>query len=169
MTAVCNPTSFLIRRSRSSNSTSEQTPPRSTFIRRDQVYADTLTRTLRNEDDVYEEEMRSLRDRGETVSQSQAGKGQQRDKSGKHSQTTSENVLNLQTMREGYHEDLRQTYEQGVTELARLAGSGKTTSTSTSASGSAAGTSAGAAGASMTLTETVGKVQRARTVAMEFE
>ncbi|KAK5446472.1 hypothetical protein LTS15_009811 [Exophiala xenobiotica] len=63
--------------------------------------------------------------------------------------------LKLKPLRDGWHEDVQAMYERGTGELAVLAG----LPASESATGSG-GTS---------LTETVGKVQRARTVAMEFE
>ena len=63
--------------------------------------------------------------------------------------------LKLKALRDGWQEDVQAMYERGTGELAVLAG----LPASDSATGSS-GTS---------LTETVGKVQRARTVAMEFE
>jgi kinetochor protein Mis14/NSL1 len=69
-------------------------------------------------------------------------------------QEQSDDVLRLDKVREGYYEDMQATYAQGVGELARLAGVSKNSD-------------GGGGGGS--LTETVGKVQRARTVAMELE
>ncbi|KAJ9636161.1 uncharacterized protein PV06_04277 [Exophiala oligosperma] len=63
--------------------------------------------------------------------------------------------LKLKTLRDGWHDDVQAMYESGIGELAVLSGL-KTTAAEN-----------GHGGAS--LTETVGKVQRARTVAMEFE
>jgi kinetochor protein Mis14/NSL1 len=67
--------------------------------------------------------------------------------------------LNLHPLREGWHQDVRATYERGTAELAALAGFPTEDNT--------AAPSPPQPGPS--LTETVGKVQRARTVAMEFE
>lgn len=72
-----------------------------------------------------------------------------------------QNLLGLKPLRDGWHEDIKAMYERGTNGLASLAGLG-TTNASASSSGAL-----GLHGAS--LTETVGKVQRARTVAMEFE
>jgi len=63
--------------------------------------------------------------------------------------------LKLKPLRDGWHDDVQAMYERGIGELAVLSG------LATAAAGNGQG------GAS--LTETVGKVQRARTVAMEFE
>ena len=63
-----------------------------------------------------------------------------------------ERGVELEAMRDGWYEDVKEVYEKGVGELGRIAGLGQ-------ADGQGGGS----------LTETVGKVQRARTVAMEFE
>lgn len=152
-------------------------------------YAESLRETLKNEDEAYEEEIRRLKEESEGSQPSQDGTMK-----GKHTQTQTQtqskskanNILQLHTPPHN-HEDLRQTYEQGVMQLARLAGSSKNpsisavapVSASASGSGGAAvattntrtggGGSGGSGGDNMTLTETVGKVQRARTVAMEFD
>ena len=65
-------------------------------------------------------------------------------------------VLKLEKQREGYYEDMQVTYVHGVEDLARLTGVGS-------------GKEGVAVDQGGSLTETVGKVQRARTVAMEFE
>lgn len=72
-----------------------------------------------------------------------------------------QNLLGLKPPRDGWHDDIKAMYERGTNGLASLAGLG-TTNPSDSSSGTL-----GLHGAS--LTETVGKVQRAKTVAMEFE
>ncbi|KIV82258.1 hypothetical protein PV11_04381 [Exophiala sideris] len=64
-------------------------------------------------------------------------------------------VLTLKLQREGWRDDVKAVYEHGVSELAVLAGLAAEQDGSTPCGAS--------------LTETVGKVQRARTVAMEFE
>ncbi len=74
----------------------------------------------------------------------------------------SEGVLDLDNPRPGYYQDMQATYARGVEELSRLAGVGNRDS-----GGGGAGQGQGQGGGS--LTETVGKVQRARTVALEFE
>ena len=104
-----------------------------------------LREQMQEEEEDFEREMQSLREQQEVE---QKGQGKQED------------VLRLEKPRQGYHEDMRDTYARGVEDLARLAGVG-------SRYDSAGVSSAGQAGGS--LTETVGKVQRARTVAMEFE
>ena len=70
-----------------------------------------------------------------------------------------EDVLKLNEPRVGYYEDMHATYSRGVEELARLAGVGNKDGGGQAGQGRGGGS----------LTETVGKVQRARTVAMEFE
>ena len=100
---------------------------------------------MQEEEEDFEREMQSLREQQEVE---QKGQGKQED------------VLRLEKTRQGYYEDMRDTYAQGVEQLARLAGVGST-------AGSGGVSSTGQAGGS--LTETVGKVQRAKTVAMEFE
>ena len=64
-----------------------------------------------------------------------------------------EKGVELEDMRDGWHEDVKGMYERGVNELVRVAGLAKDDQRRGGSS----------------LTETVGKVQRARTVAMEFE
>ncbi|KAK4937539.1 hypothetical protein LTR10_021831 [Elasticomyces elasticus] len=64
-------------------------------------------------------------------------------------------VLTLKLQREGWRDDVKAVYEHGVSELAVLAGLAAEQDGSTPRGAS--------------LTETVGKVQRVRTVAMEFE
>jgi len=71
------------------------------------------------------------------------------------------NMLSLKPPREGWYDDIKAMYERGTNGLAGLAGLGTATS-SDSATGAPVHQGA-------SLTETVGKVQRARTVAMEFE
>ncbi|ETI24956.1 hypothetical protein G647_04326 [Cladophialophora carrionii CBS 160.54] len=71
-------------------------------------------------------------------------------------------VLKLNPLPDGWFEDRRAMYERGTNGLAALAGlAGRRVDGSASASISA--------GNGPSLTETVGRVQRARTVAMEFE
>ncbi|RMD42364.1 hypothetical protein DV735_g2789, partial [Chaetothyriales sp. CBS 134920] len=65
--------------------------------------------------------------------------------------------LQLEQVRSGWHEDVQSMYERGVDDLVRLAGLKRS-------DGDGRGGSSDAS-----LTETVGKVQRARSVAMEFE
>lgn len=69
------------------------------------------------------------------------------------------NLLGLKPLRDGWQDDVQAVYARGVEELARLAGV-KNASEDTGTEGWRAGSS---------LTGTVGKVERARTVAMEFE
>jgi hypothetical protein len=64
----------------------------------------------------------------------------------------SEGVLKLDDMREGWQEDVAEMYERGLGELRRLGGHGRS-----------------AEEGSGSLTETVGKAQRAKVVAMELE
>jgi hypothetical protein len=64
-------------------------------------------------------------------------------------------------LREGWRDDVRVSYERGVDELVRLSGF-KTHNGSVSGNGNDNGRGG-------SLTETVGKVQRARTVALEFD
>jgi hypothetical protein len=113
-----------------------------------QQYSNALSGSLKRDEEVYEEEMRNLR---ENEGGNEAAKGK-----GKSKEEGNENVLKLGPVRAGYHEDMRQTYEQGLQNLSMLAG--------TKSKSSQAGHQQGAS-----LTETVGKVQRARTVAMEFD
>lgn len=75
------------------------------------------------------------------------------------SRNDARNVLGLKPLRDGWQDDVQAVYARGVEELARLAGV-KNASEDT-------GTERWRAGSS--LTGTVGKVERARTVAMEFE
>ncbi|KIW89405.1 uncharacterized protein Z519_10259 [Cladophialophora bantiana CBS 173.52] len=68
-----------------------------------------------------------------------------------------EDVLQLKPQRDGWYDDVHAMYDRGTTELAMLAGVNR-------AEGDADHEVHGAS-----LTETLGKIQRARTVAMEFE
>lgn len=61
----------------------------------------------------------------------------------------------LKALRDGWHDDVRAMYERGMSGLAALAG--------------LQAEEAGASARGASLTETVGRTQRARTVAMEFE
>ena len=63
-----------------------------------------------------------------------------------------EKGIELDDVRDGWHEDVKSMYEKGMDELVKLAGLAKDEQ-----------------GRGGSLTETVGTVQRARTVAMEFE
>ena len=69
----------------------------------------------------------------------------------------SEGVLKLDHMRGGWQEDVEGVYERGLSELWRLGGHGGSVPSGDERSGSGS------------LTETVGKVQRAKVVAMELE
>ncbi len=66
-------------------------------------------------------------------------------------------ALDLKTLPEGWYDDRRDMFERGTRELAALAGM---VNSSEEAGNAAKGPS---------LTETVGRVQRAKTVAMEFD
>lgn len=72
-----------------------------------------------------------------------------------------QNLLSLKPPRDGWHDDIKTMYERGTSGLAGLAGL-RTGGASDSATETLVHPGA-------SLTETVGKVQRARTVAMEFE
>lgn len=71
-----------------------------------------------------------------------------------------QNALELLTLRDGWHDDVKSMYERGTGELAGLAGFGVNGARPTPGNHAPHGAS---------LTETVGKVQRARTVVMEFD
>ncbi|KAL6246017.1 hypothetical protein RBB50_007170 [Rhinocladiella similis] len=98
-------------------------------------FSDALVTELAHDDERYNEEMARVQ---ESAADSEKG-----------------GPLRLQTLRDGWHDDVQAMYERGIGELAVLSGL-----TTTAAESGRGGTS---------LTETVGKVQRARTVAMEFE
>ncbi|KIX00746.1 uncharacterized protein Z518_09811 [Rhinocladiella mackenziei CBS 650.93] len=69
-----------------------------------------------------------------------------------------EGNLRLKPLRDGWHEDVKAMYERGTGELATLSGLTASENDSVASAQHAA-----------SLTGTVGKIQRARTVAMEFE
>ncbi|EXJ88912.1 hypothetical protein A1O3_01976 [Capronia epimyces CBS 606.96] len=102
-------------------------------------YRDSLTAQLAAEEEEFQAQMLELREKGTSISD--AG-------------------LQLKPLREGWHEDVKAMYERATGELVALAGLAASEADSNS-------------GPSLygraSLTETVGKVQRARNVAMEFE
>jgi kinetochor protein Mis14/NSL1 len=116
-----------------------------------QQYSKALSESLKREEEAYEEEVSQLRNE-KTVVGAGGSEGKKMEK-----EEEDGNVLKLEPVREGYHEDLRQTYEHGLRNLSMLAGTkSKTLSQAENQQGAS-------------LTETLGKVQRARTVAMEFD
>ena len=88
-----------------------------------------------------------------------------------------EDAIKLDSPRKGYYDDMQATYSRGVEELARLAGVGNKDGGAGVANQDAAAGRGGSQRRQLhgvvvgggSLTETVGKVQRAKTVAMEFE
>jgi hypothetical protein len=112
-----------------------------------QQYSNALNESLNREEEKYEAEMRQLRE-SDT-------KGKKKDDA---------NTLHLSTTRDGYYTDLRDTYEHGLRNLSMLTGTKSRTLSEPQPVAQGAG-----AGSGVSLTETVGKVQRARTVAMEFD
>jgi kinetochor protein Mis14/NSL1 len=78
-----------------------------------------------------------------------------------------QNILGVSLPTEDWYADTKNTYEQGVSELSSLAGLAAKENDGNATLAAAAPAAATGQGAS--LTETVGKLQRARTVAMEFE
>ena len=124
-----------------------------------EAYAEKLNEEIQADEEGWEAEMRELREQ-QMQDQEQAGaenigtEGLRQSLSQRQRQA--QNPLSLSQQRDGYYTDMQATYKQSLAELSRLAGVPK----SVSAVGGQAGTS---------LTETVGKVQRARTVAMEFD
>jgi kinetochor protein Mis14/NSL1 len=107
-----------------------------------------LASDIENDDAEFEAQMAIVRERAAEAAAAAAT-------------NTHQNSLGLKPPRDGWHEDIKAMYQRGTNGLAGLAGLG-TTNTSDPSSGTLV-----LHGAS--LTETVGKVQRARTVAMEFE
>lgn len=104
------------------------------------AFQEAFAMDIANDDAAFEAQMAEIREKAATADQ---------------------NPLGLKAQRDGWDDDIKAMYERGTNGLAGLAGLG-TTNTSDPAVGNSA-----AKGAS--LTETVGKVHRARTVAMEFE
>ncbi|KAK5061022.1 hypothetical protein LTR84_007563 [Exophiala bonariae] len=104
------------------------------------AFQEALAADIASDDAAFEAQMSAIRERAATADQ---------------------NPLGLRAQRDGWDDDVKVMYERGTNGLAGLAGLGTASTNDTSAGTSIAN------GAS--LTETVGKVQRARNVAMEFE
>lgn len=77
------------------------------------------------------------------------------------------NVLNISELRKGWNEDAKEIFSRGVNELAALSGVAPAAASSIETSNGTSDPILQRKGTS--LTETVGKAQRARGVAMEFE
>jgi hypothetical protein len=128
-----------------------------------EAYISSLRRELEKEEERFQREMDEL---GAQQTSVQEDKRTARNDGG---QAT--NPLKLDKMREGYYQDMQETYIRGVEELSALAGVGvgkRNMNTATVSTGTSAQDEAGTR-RGRSLTEAVGKVQRARTVAMEFE
>ncbi len=91
------------------------------------------------------------------------------DAGGEGSQSQSQSQLQLDPLPAGWNDEVREMYERGLAGLKRLAGvdAGGAGAHVKGAVGGGGGAAAAAGGGS--LTETLGKVQRARDVAREFE
>jgi Kinetochore protein Mis14 like len=76
-------------------------------------------------------------------------------------------MLKLEPLPDGWREDVREMYDRGLRDLRRLGGGAGAGNILRSSGGERGGDAIATGGGS--LTETVGKVQRARDVAMEFE
>lgn len=107
---------------------------------------DLLREILGNDDVQFEREMEAIKAEGTATVQATDGGG----------------ILKLQPLSDAWFEERRMLYERGVSELGALAGLAST------GAGKVDGNTAPAA-RGPSLTETVGRAQRARTVAMELD
>ena len=131
-----------------------------------QNYSQSLRAQIAVDEQAYEGAMLDLQQQHEQHKLQQ--RTEQREQQKALNEQT-ENAIKLDPPRVGYYDDMQATYTRGVEELARLAGVANRNGGSGGGGGSSPRQQFHGAAGGGSLTETMGKVQRAKTVALEFE